>query len=248
MSQTKPTGRSRAYPVLSLEDGRVAMGEILGRLGKGAFSREVLAEVLGHSNARGGPGARKIAALTQYGLLDRKAGLYSPTSLAASIVRPGVEARTQGALVRALRRPPLFGALLDRYEPQGHLPEHLEGILWREHGITRKASASAAETFRRSARYAGVLDERGGLRIPRAFEEPHRNGSLVAAGAASNPLGAGHPTHPSDSTSEAEQRFEFVLTAGKVAKLSLPRDLCQRDLDIVKKQIEFLEFQIEEKD
>ena len=244
------TRRSRAYPVLSLEDGKVAMDDILERLGSGSFSREVLAEVLGHSNARGGPGARKIAALTQYRLLSRKAGRYSPTALAASIVHSRGELQQRMALLQALRSPPLFAALLDRYEPQGHLPERLEGILWRDHGITKKASHLAAETFRRSARYAGVLDEQGALRSlePVGFQqrgEPPSGDPAPRRGA-----GSGRFTKRADGSlrDETEQRFEFALTAGKAARICLPLELCRRDLDIVKKQIEFLEYQIADED
>ncbi|MCP3962099.1 MAG: hypothetical protein GY719_30010 [bacterium] len=245
------TERSRAYPVLSLEDGGTAVGEILDRLGDGSYSREVLAEVLGHSNARGGPGARKIAALTQYGFLNRKAGLYSPTSLAASVVWPADESQRQGALLRALRHPPLFEALLDRYEPQGRLPEHLDGILWRDHGITRKASTVAAEMFRRSARYAGVLDEQGALRPARAAGASRRDGLHSGPTVAGRALLGAAPVRPDSGAGRAgraEQRFEFALTGGRVAKLCLPLELCRRDLDIVRKQIEFLEYQVEEKD
>ncbi len=235
------TERSRAYPVLSLEDGARAMGEILTGLGEGAFGREVLAEVLGYSNAHGGPGARKIAALAQYGLLRRRAGLYSPTPLARRIAEP-VDARSRSvALRRALRHPPLFRALLERYAPQGRIPGQLAGVLWRDHGITRKASRAAAETFRNSARYAGILD---------------RDGAFLAGG---DPTGtpppdlrpARRPESPTEADrpakgSASEQRFELALGGGRVAKIVLPLRLSRRDLEVVRGQIDFLEYQVAE--
>ena len=196
------TERSRAYPVLSLEAGEQAMSEILDRLGAGSYSREVLAEVLGHSNAHGGPGARKIAALAQYGLLWRRAGLYSPTPL-AELLASGTAASDErrAALRRALRRPPLFRALLERYGPQGRVPRQLASVLWRDHGITRKASRLAAETFRTSARYAGVLDS---------------DGNLLTAVA--------------------------TQAAGGRSRIG------RKDLEIVKKQVELLEYQVAQED
>jgi hypothetical protein len=229
--------RSRAYPVLSLEQARRLMQEILAGLGEGAFSREVLGEALGYSNAHGGPGARKIAALVQYGLLRRKAGLYSPTVLARRVVSASPEA----TLPRALRQPQLFAALLDRYTPQGRVPSQLDGVLWRDYGITRKASRGAAETFCQSARFAGVMD-RDGVLLPAASE-------IEAGDRASHPAvdraWGGQPKAGGPAT---EQRFELALTGGRVARLFLPLDLCRRDLDIVRRQLEFLEYQVIEEE
>ncbi len=229
------TARSRAYPILALEDGASAIGEILGRLGDGAFGREVLAEVLGYSNAHGGPGARKIAALAQYGLLQRRAGLYSPTTLGRRIVESSDGHSRARALRRALRRPPLFRALLERFVPQGRVPAQLASVLWRDHGITRKASRAAAETFRKSARYAGVLD---------------RDGALLPESAGPSPPAPRPSTEVPDASrnhipeTKTEQRFEFALTGGKVARLSLPLGLCREDLEIVRRQIDFLDYQV----
>ncbi len=234
------TERSRAYPILGLEDGRRLIGEILANLGDGSFSREVLGEALGYSNARGGPGARKIAALVQYGFLRRKAGLYSPTALAREAVEPGSGATRRAALCRALREPQLFGALLDRYVPQGRVPSRLANVLWRDYGITQKASPAAAETFFGSARYAGVLD---------------RDGVFLtdSTPAAAKPDQLDQPDEEPVSTesrrpSPAEQRFEFVLTRGRVARLFLPLSLVPKDLEIIRRQIDFLEYQVTEED
>ncbi len=233
----KATERSRAYPVLSLEESRRVIGEVLSGLGDGSFSREVLGELLGYSNARGGPGARKIAALAQYGLLRRRAGLYSPTALAREVVESSSEAERKRALHRALQHPPLFAALLDRYQPQGRVPTQLASVLWRDYGITRKASRAAAETFRMSARYAGILDLDGAF-LP--YPED------VQAGQAGQTLEA--ESRAGRESTECQQRFEFALTSGRVARLFLPLELCRRDLEIVHKQIDFLQYQVIEEE
>ncbi len=235
----KVTERSRAYPVLCLEDGRRVMSEILGGLGNGSFSREVLGEILGYSNAHGGPGARKIAALAQYGFLRRRAGLYSPTTLAREVVEPRPDATRSDALNRALRQPPLFAALLDRYVPQGRVPSQLASVLWRDYGITRKASHAVAATFRKSACYTGVLDGDGSFVSDREVSRPDHQDSVPAELVDAD-------QHDDDgSISEPEQRFEFALTEGRVAKLLLPLKLCRRDLEIVRRQIDFLEYQVD---
>lgn len=224
--------RSRAYPALCLEEARRLAREILARLGEGAFSREVLGETLGYSNAHGGPGARKIAALAQYGLLRRKAGLYSPTALARNIVTSNCES----ALRQAVHRPPLFAALLERYAPQGRVPAQLDGVLWRDYGITRKASRQAAETFLRSARYAGLMAQNGEL-VPVASEV--EAGDRLGSPASDRAEAESAATGPA-----SEQRFELALTGGRVARIFLPLSLCRRDLDIVRRQLEVLEYQV----
>ncbi len=251
--------RSRAYPVLSLEEGRCVMGEVLARLGEGSFSREVLGEILGYSNARGGPGARKIAALAQYGFLRRNAGLYSPTVLARNVVELSSKEARRSALRRALRQPPLFTALLDRYQPQGRVPSQLASVLWRDYGITRKASRAAAATFYKSARYAGVLDPDGAF-LPDLEDSPQMDAHQTGQAEQKSQAGC-HETpdrRPSidrvdsdqrdRSTSVSEQRFEFALTNGRMARLALPLKLCRQDLDIVHRQIDFLEYQVTEEE
>ncbi len=241
------TERSRAYPILPLEDGRRLIGEILTGLGDGAFSREVLGEALGYSNARGGPGARKIAALAQFGFLRRKAGLYSPTALAREAVKASSDLAQRAALCQALHKPPLFGALLDRYLPQGRVPSQLAGVLWREYGITRKASQVAAETFYKSARFAGVLDREGAF-LPDAPNPPISQPTDAREAVQTlldEPAG---PASERAGDSPSEQRFEFVLTRGRVAKLFLPLRLCRRDLGIIRRQIDFLEYQVTEEE
>ena len=221
------------------------MGEILAQLGDGSFSREVLGEILGYSNARGGPGARKIAALAQYGFLSRRAGLYSPTALARETLEGSSEAIRQVALQRALRQPPLFAALLDRYRPQGRVPTQLANVLWRDYGITRKASRVAAENFCTSAREAGLLDRDG------AFTPDLEDLHQAADSSSQPPDSRPQPNTDQDDRrfeQRFEQRFEFALTHGRVAKLLLPLKLSRRDLEIVQKQIDFLHYQIREEE
>ncbi len=226
--------RSRAYPAICLEEADGIIGQIVSRLGPDAISRELLAEILGYSNVYGGPGARKISALTQYGLLKRRTGLYDATPLASRLLRAQDADERQQALQLALNHPTLFKALLDRYEPQGRVPVQLARILALDHGITQKASSAAAEIFMRSARYAGVIASDGTLRIPdedqpKPDQRPPEGAPVVDAAVAG-----------------AEQRFEFLLSGSKIARLWLPMQLTKKDLDIVRRQIDFLEYQVVE--
>lgn len=222
-------GRSKAYPVIDLEEACRLVEYINAKLGAGIFSRELLAEALGYSNVAGGPGARKIAALTQFGLLRRQAGLYEATGLAKELGRNPAHKRVV-ALQRALHRPPLFRTLLDRYLQQGRVPLQLASILVRDHGITPRASELAARVFVHSSQYAGVLTRDGVLRLQEPAGPPaSRSPEAISTGDTS----AGH-----------EQRFEFVLSDGKVARLWLPLRLTRKDLDIVRRQVELLEYQV----
>jgi len=222
--------RSRAYPFLHLEASQLATQEILSRLGPGAYNREVIGGVLGHANAFGGPGARKIASLTQFGFLRRAAGLYSPTPLAQGIIGAGESARRDGTLETALRQPPLFRSLLEVYEPQGCIPRHLESILWRHHGITRRASRLASENFSKSAVYAGVLDRDGAF-----VQKAAGDRAVLDEGSENGTQGELRGDRP--------QTLTFALTGGKIAKMTFPGALNSADMAIIRQQIDLIEKQ-----
>ncbi|MCB1058171.1 MAG: hypothetical protein KDD11_21950 [Acidobacteria bacterium] len=247
--------RSRAYPAITLRAAAEAVEHLRSELGTGAWDRQPLAEALGYRNAAGGPGARKIAALTQFGLLRRRHGRYSFTELGETLAlyRDGRELDT--ALEEALRQPPLFAALWQRYEPEGRLPGRLEHALVRDHGITPRASARAAEVFLLSAQYAGVVDLDG--RFLGKTSDGHRPGGPERPGAEAAVLGtlpkAEGPGPESGSSGAGlagragagEQRFEIALGGGRRAVLVLPAVPTARDLALLKKQLELLELQVE---
>lgn len=245
--------RSRAYPALSLREAADAVTHLRGVLGGGAWDRQPLAEALGHRNAAGGPGARKIAALTQFGLLRRRNGRYSFTELGETLALFRDQDELGGALRQALRQPPLFAALCRRYEPEGRLPSQLHHALVRDHGITPAASGLAAEIFLRSAQYAGVVDVEGRfVATAPVTASPASPAAGPEIAAAREVREAGSPERPTrarradeEALAPGQQRFEIALGGGRRAVLVLPASPTSRDLALLRKQLELLELQVE---
>ena len=226
------TARSRAYPVESLAAAVGDAATVLDGLGRGRFDRETLAGALGYRSADGGLAARKIAALAQYGLLDRRQGRYRPTELAERAVSPTHAAERAEALEEAVYNPPLFRDVLGRFEPQGRLPPHLPNVLFRDFGITSVASEKAARVLVESAREAGVVDAEG------RFVAGPRRASPV-------PPSAERLRERPPADGEPVQRIELTLTGGKMVQIVLPRMLNRRDLEILEKQMEIWRLQVE---
>lgn len=257
--------RSRSYPVLSLREAEEAVTRVGRELGSGAWDRDPVAQALGHAHGRGGTAARKVSALTQYGLLRRRNGRYSLSTLGEALVHPRDDAERRAALRQALARPAVFGELLERYAPRGLLPQALHHALVRDHGITAAASGAAAEIFRRSARHAGVVDAEGrwigvlgpgapAAKVPPSAEEigdqsAGRGGDTAAAtparGDAEGKGMSDEATRPVAERREGPrtQRFEIALGGGRSALLVLPAEPTARDLALLRKQLELLELQ-----
>lgn len=72
--------RSAAYPVINLESAINRLILLNQSLGKGPYSRTDAAKGMGYSGLSGAS-SRTVAALVQYGLLDRSGNTYSLSEL-----------------------------------------------------------------------------------------------------------------------------------------------------------------------
>ncbi len=234
MPQNTPTPRSKAYPAIPLDEALTLTSTLLDALGSHPATRADIASELGYESSEGGVAGRKIAALVHYGLLERRRGRYTPTPLAEQAIHPRSDAERDAARREALRSPQLFRTLLEHYgrgdDAAVSLPAQLEAILSRDHGITRRASGHAADVFRRSARFAGLLD---------APARPAGQGKAAIVGSPT--------TQRSDDP--GEQRIDLALPGGRLARLTVPLDLDVRDVELLRrlllKQLEMLELQAE---
>lgn len=165
--------RSRAYPYLDLETAVGLLGPVIRNVAHDWVDRDLLGQALGYASGSGGNAARKIAALVQYGLLERRSGQYRLSPLARRMGRSDPkDSLSADYLRRAFYNPALFRAILSGIQVEGHLPTHLDEMLIRKHGITDSASGRVAEVFRRSGEFAGVLLPDGTLFEPVDREEP----------------------------------------------------------------------------
>lgn len=151
----KKSSRSSGYPVFSLEDCVDAVKQVKQGLGMGFSSRDLIAKAMGYSGVTGASGT-KISACVHFGLLSRSGNTYAVSELSNKILTPVSEDEKRGALVEAANSPSLYDKLITAYDGKA-LPNMLENILSREYGIIDNSAKRAAEIFKKSLEYAGLL-------------------------------------------------------------------------------------------
>lgn len=206
--------RSAAYPVLDLAAAYRVLRQDLWGLGAVELGRAEMAKRLGYQAAEGGLAARKVGALVQYGILDRRVGRYSlsPLGLRLQALSLG-DAEFPSAIRAALEHPTLFKEILRRYQRPGKVPRDLAPEL-ADFGITQRASAQAAEVFRSSALFAGVIDTDGFIQ-----ESPEKE---VSASVLSQTPGNDRSIEELD---EEWDEIPLLLTKKRQGVLRLPRSL-----------------------
>lgn len=216
--------RSTAYPSLSLEEAVILAGKVRDGLGSGDVTRDQMSPVIGHEKLTG-PAASKIAAIAHYGLLDKAKGTYRISSLATKILSPISDHETAEALQEAALQPTLFAKIYETYLPGGRLPDSIEAIMHREHGVTRDASKTAHENLVDTLVYAGMLDEQ-----TRRFvaSESCGDGNGVQEPSPGDVPRDRAPNPPGTDAPSAYQVYELPMTYG-AAKVILPPKLTTKD-------------------
>ena len=238
--------RGIKYPADNLEAAIELLSRVKDSLGYGSASRETLAEALGYRGISG-TSARKIGSLTHYDLVERVGnGAYRISELGRRILVPTSPAERQQAVAEAAKRPALFAALFQKYQDHA-LPTLLPNLLVREHGVGSSAADQAANTFRETAEYAGLL----------------RNGVLRSQGvpdslATATPLvdeitGADATTpqeQPGASVRDGALRASGYTVAldgtGRVSVLSIPLPVTLRDMRRIRAWTEYMTHLLEE--
>lgn len=146
--------KSSAYPSISLEEAINSLKKLQDNLGSGPYSRDAAAKGLGYSGVSGAS-ASKIAAISYFGLLSKKNGVYTQTDLAKKILFPSDDSETRINILQAVKSPTLYGRLIERYNNQA-IPQKLENILVTDYKISPKAANEAVEVFRNSIEFAGI--------------------------------------------------------------------------------------------
>lgn len=251
--------RSKAYPGAPLEDCVRYAAQIKKELGKGTHDRDSLAKAMGFETVSGAV-SPKIAALVHFGILNRTQGGYELSEDSKRITDHIDEAERSAAIREAFSKPTLYQEILDKFGVGGVIPGQLATHLHRFHGITAAASASAAEIFLQSGRFAGVIDQENRITTTGSYQPTAgRSGEVRSI----QPPESVSPSAPPSSVSSQQspipsgtivpataQRFEFAITQGRSVVLLVPSDLNPKDIMIIRKQIELLELQagIESKD
>lgn len=239
--------RSRAYPAYPLQECVEWVNAVRSQLGSKGLSREAIAKALG-SKSLNGASQRKIAAMMYFGLLARGDDGISLTSLSEGITKPISDEERSSAIIDAFYEPILYRDLLERFEPDGQVPQLLANILSRDFGIVDSVAESAGKVFMDSARYAGIVDSEGRIvqHLPEKGEKEEKpTGSQGGLGLDwLFPFkGSDKPTAADQAPMAAEQAFQLALTGGRRAFLKVPSDLTADDVKLIRAQIDVLELQ-----
>lgn len=152
--------RSRAYPVMPLEEALTRIESINRNLGiNGQFNRESLAVGMGYTSLNGAS-ARRVAALVHYGLLNRDKDQYSLSPLAKQYLLPVNDGDKEAATREAALSPTLFAEIYDTFKGQV-IPKQFVNRLIQEFGIQQKAAPDVERIFKATVEAAGILQGNG---------------------------------------------------------------------------------------
>lgn len=154
----KPKIRSRKHPARSLP-GAVAFAKRILTLGGKGVSLASIATDMGLANTNNGRFRYLLSAAKQFGLIDvvREATHITPTGM--HILMPTDEEDHALHLVEAIKKPPVYAALLHRFTGLELPPiASLEGIMLHDHGVAPNKARNAAKAFYESVRYVDIFD------------------------------------------------------------------------------------------
>lgn len=242
--------RSRAYPGVPLEECVKFLRQIKRALGPGLHGREAIADAIGCSASTL---IRPVAAMAYYGLLRRDRDEYEITRLGRVLTDP-LEGELRPGLREAFLSPKLYKELVGAFQEGGVIPAQLTTILHRKYDITENATNLAARVFVESAKFSGIVDDDCRFVDGDSSGPPESHNTGADDRDLKIPPGANDITSVSRLPAAIErtmapsadsQEFRFRLTGDRFAVLVVPSELSKQDLNIIRKQIEIFDLQIE---
>ena len=144
--------RSPSYPVMSLADAIAAVHKIEGQYRSSKVDRELAAKLIGYSSLSG-PANKALAALAQYGLVERAGkGEMRLTHLARAILHPDDPAEKRRELEAAALEPSLFREMKERW-PDVMPPEEAVISYFNRRGFNPSAIRPAARAYLQTLLY-----------------------------------------------------------------------------------------------
>lgn len=153
------------YPRASLANS-LQLAEAVSSLG-GSCSIDMAADKLGKKVS--GAFAALISASVKYGLIASKEGRLSVQELYRSIKLAYTDEEKRGFVATALLSPPLFRAIVERFDGRALPVEHFEKLLIREFGVPADLASRISQYFLQGAKEAGILSASG--QVSRASAE-----------------------------------------------------------------------------
>lgn len=214
MTPPKPV-RSPSYPNASLSEAIAGVRKIEKLYRSAPVDREVAAKLIGYSSLSG-PANKALAALAQYGLVERAGkGEMRVTSRAQAILHPNSDSEQHEHLRAAALEPQLYRELHERF-PNMTPPESGVTTYLNRQGFNQTAVRPAAKAYLQTLLF---LEESGA-------SESHGGGGDEGADSSSSAI------KPDDSVMEhtAQSAPTYVGRTIPAAVDSVERAASQRDL------------------
>lgn len=218
--------RSKPYPAMPIADAVTKLKELYKNLGDSkAYNRENFAQGMGYKDAKNGAYLRAVAALIQYGLVQKDGNSYKLSDVSKRILIPTTETSESEAVKEAALTPSLFAQLYERYEGQ-ELPVLLPNILVKEFGILDGAKNKAAGVFKQSMEHIGILDGN-------VLGKPSRDVDLTPTDDENDDMHYAMVRSPEPETLASTNVPTTALVKdfgqGRVARLAIPSDLSDEE-------------------
>lgn len=258
----KVVDRSAAYPNILISAAFEFSREVAKNFPKDAtvITRDDIGAI--HKSTAAGV-QREVSTCAQYGLFLKVEGGYQVSPLLREILFVKDEKTRRRTILTCLKNPKLYKDLIEKFD--GHvLPTELDYHLVRDHAISQKASPEAARVFIDNAKYAGALKETGILGVAEV-EKQLGDGSIQFAEVITEeqppPIQNGKdvinidPPKRNNEQSllppaiEANQERSVIRLSGKnYATLIYPENINKKDLLIIRKELDVIEFRISDEE
>jgi hypothetical protein len=184
--------------------------------------------------------ARDVAACVQFGFLDKKDGKYQLTKLFTDIFMPENEKEKKLNFITAFGKPKLYSDLIAKFDGNV-VPPEITNTLIKHHSISDSAAQDAANTFIESGVQVGVINENRILRYHATLStlsktqyaeivEETKNGENDASKNTNTTIIKAEPLNYANSS---DRKIPIHLTKDKMAYLSYPADINDKDIKLL---------------
>lgn len=243
--------RSASYPGISLQNAILFSTDISRSFPSSqVVTREDIAATLNKSVSSI---FREVAACVQFDLFKKDKEGYKISPLLKTIQNYLSEDEKTKNLIHAFSSPKLYAELIEKFN--GHvIPKELKTHLIRFHKIAEKVAQSAADTFLESGIFVGVINPENsilnlnGIIINKEKEPVHKEAETIVQNTVL-PIDEGIGKEIIVNKKEQilipeilnEEKAKIRLTENKFCYLIYPNNLNQKDVMIIRKQVEMLE-------
>jgi len=232
--------RSPSAPSMSLDEALERVIKVYEKEQRHPAPTDAVAQNMGYKNANSGAALKTIAALTNYGLLERAgAGKLAVSADVQSYhYGPNPDLKEQ-ILIRWLESPAVFERLLNKYKTSLPSDSTIRFDLIEE-GFKPGTAESVLRSFKRSVEFAGYFDAKhGSLPVENEdleYEKESVDGhSSVSKSEARVKENSSHAEIDSD-----RDRIPVRLDSKRRAWLEIPAPFYEKDKKRLKAQIDLL--------